>query len=170
MSAEGRCGRRLPYGATSPRASLFTFAIHFPAVVRRCVAERLFVGRSGRALRAPIPEWRSTCNECEAEEVSCDTGWICAGYAALELLVNLKRRRSPNEDSNRPSRKCCFRAARRHGQGPKATSCRGPQRGSRVGVAMRGRSEAQRLDGAEQGSTLKRVMAEWEIHGTCHHE
>ena len=60
-------------------------------------------------------------NKCEPEEVSRDTGWTCAGYAAFELLVNLKRRRSPTEDSNRPSRKCCFRAARRHGQGPKAT-------------------------------------------------
>ena len=39
------------------------------------------------------------------------------------------------------------RAARRRGQCPKAASRRGPQRGSRVGVAMRGRSGAESIDG-----------------------
>jgi len=62
-------------------------------------------------------------------------------------------------------------AAGRRSQCPKAPLRRGPQRGSRVGVPMRGRSERERahlvrsarhaesIDGAEHSGRIERVMA-----------
>jgi hypothetical protein len=42
---------------------------------------------------------------------------------------------------------------------PEGRVKRGPQRGSRVGVPMRGRSGAKSMDGAEHSAMLKRVMS-----------
>ena len=97
------------------------------------------------------PEMRSVCTECEAEEVSCDTGRMSPEYAAIELHVNLKQR--PCSIGHHARAICELRGGAVKARRPRGT---------------RGRSEAQRL--ARRRAQLKAVTRDGPVGSSPPHE